>query len=453
MQINSIGKKEEKKSNAKKYVLISLIICIVLLFLVLILVVLFNADRPRGLSLVVNGQTKEYSQDTFVFEENNIYISLKDVSKLIGYRYEVGGYKQYTEDKTKCYLESDDEIVTYELGEDIMYKSMNNEKMQYSEFKMSKPLKSYKDKLYICEDGLEVGCNLNFTYNQTTNQITIDTLPTLYKKYSDKAKSKEYTNVEALSEDFENQKAILYGMLIVKSIIKEQEKYGVISLNGEDTYLGIKYDKIQFLENSQEFLVKGENKYGIMTKSGEQKIPLEYDKIKILDSIEKLYYVENNGKIGVLDKDGKVLGNSLYADYDEIGLDATIFTNDNIKNSMLLYGNCIPVRKGNKWGFFNVSGDLISKFNWDSLGYIDKENNKNLLLVEYISGIVVSKDGAYGIIDYKGKLLVACIFDKIYTETEEGKSKFYIRLGETEFELDKYLETQGINVDKLKKNN
>ena len=442
MQISSLNANAQKKSNAKKYVLIGLIISVVLLLLLLVLLVLYSNMIPQKMILTIDGQSQNYTEDMFVFEDNNIYISLKDIANLIGYRYYDGGYKQFTQDKTSCYLESDDEVVVYQLDSDKINKTLNSTDVQYSEFTISKPVRQINNKLYVIAADLELGCNVSIAYNQSTNQMTINTLSSLYNFYNEKAMNNAYLNVDGLDDTFVNKKTIRYGMLVVKSTIREIEKYGVISLDGQKTYLDIKYDEISFIENLQCFLVKGDNKYGLMYKDGTQIIKLEYDQINLFDSMNNLFYVEKNDKKGILDENGEALGN-MFVEYDEIGINKSLFSSNNIENPMLLYNKCIPVKKDDKWGIFNIEGELISNFTWDSLGYVDPKNSKNnILLAENVEGIIVCKDEKYGVINSEGKLLVPCIYDKVYAEIIEGKYRYYIQIGDESIEINDYINNE-----------
>ena len=42
----------------------------------------------------------------------------------------------------------------------------------------------------------------------------------------------------------------------------------------------------------------------------------------------------------------------IHLDYDEIGIDITKFSDNDIKNKYILADNLIPVRKDEYWGFF-----------------------------------------------------------------------------------------------------
>ena len=454
MQINSLNSNNrQNNSNAKKYILIGIIISVALLVILLVITVLYSGMKPKQLQLIVNGNSIDFANDTFFMENGKIYVSLRDIANLIDYKYYEGGYKEFTQDKSKCYLQSEDEVVVYELDNNKIYKTLNDKDILYSEFDIAEPVRKNNDKLYCLASDLMIGCNLSITYNTKTNQIDISTLQNLYTQYNDKAKENSYTNVKELDDSFNNKKAILYGMMVVSDTSKEDNntkenaKYGVISLDGTKTYLDIKYDKIDFVEVLQQFIVKGDNKYGVIANNGTQKIKLEYDEIKLFSGINKLYYAEKNNKKGILDEFGDALGGNLYVEFDELGIDASLFPNDDIENSMLLYDICIPAKREDKWGLFNIEGELISEFEWDGFGFIDNKddrnnsnNRKNILLVPSMEGIVVCKDGKYGIINLEGKMLAVCEFDRIYSETIGGKDKYYLQYGDTVIDIENYQE-------------
>lgn len=445
---SNFNSKNNDKADLKKYLIIGMIACAVLIVFILVFIGIYSKNRPKILTLTIDGAQVQIPNGMFKFEGENVYISLEDIGKgdmarLVGYRYVKGGYKQFANDDNICYLEGDNEIATYKLNSDLLYKTLNNGIIEYSEYSMSAPVKRIDDKLYVISDGLATGCNFKFYYNPQTQQIVINTLPYYFKTYKDKATT-EY-KYEGVDEEFVNQKAVLYGMMVVK----ENGQFGVITLENK-TCVSARYDKIEFVETVSEFFVTASRKMGVITDDGKIKITPYYDKIKLLDNNAKLYYVENNGRKGVLNRSGAILG-KLYTEYDQIGINATLFPTNDIKNEMLLYDNCIPVRLANKWGIFNIEGEEIVGFNWDGLGCAlntskDKISN-NILLVPSIEGIVVCNNNKYGIINSTGKLLVPCVFDRIYSETTGGQEVYYVRFENQTITLDEYLKDKGIISD------
>ena len=81
MQISSLNSNNrQNNSNAKKYILIGLIISVVLLLIVLVISVLYSSMKPKNLQLVVNGNSMNFAKDTFFMENDKIYVSLKDIA-------------------------------------------------------------------------------------------------------------------------------------------------------------------------------------------------------------------------------------------------------------------------------------------------------------------------------------------------------------------------------------
>lgn len=435
MQIDNLKKDVQKNSNLKKYILIGLILAVTLLIILLVVVVLYSSMKPKPLTVFIDGSAANYTQDTFIFNEDKVYVSLKDIAGLIGYRYYDGGYKEFTQDKSKCYLESADEIVVYELGQNKIYKTLNNGTIEYSEFEISEPVMTVEggNKLYIIATALRLGCNLNFEYNAQQNQIVINTLSNLYETYNKNANDNKYNNANAVDNDFNNKKLILRGALIVKDT--SREKYGIISLDGTQTFLDIKYDEIKFIENFNQLIVKGENKYGIVSIADIQNVKLPYDKLTILDNTNKLYYVEDSGKKGIITLDGNPLG-ELAIEYDEIGIDTKLTQAQKLVDSIIIYDKCILAKKDNVWKIYDLEGEAVSLYEWEEIGYIEDDSNNNIVLLPDIEGIVVSNGEKYGIINAEGRLLVDCIYDKIYSETLNGEAQYYLVEGEDIRELE-----------------
>ena len=132
------------------------------------------------------------------------------------------------------------------------------------------------------------------SYDTTKNQIVIQTLPYLVKLYSDNISKYNYSK---LSDDFHNQKALTYGLIVAN---KENGKFGVIDSKGNEL-INPRYNKIEFVESAKEFIVtNSSDKVGILLDSGKTKISVTYSDIKIIDSSRGLYLVNSNNKYGII---------------------------------------------------------------------------------------------------------------------------------------------------------
>lgn len=453
-----IGTNQEEKNRKTKKIMIWITAAIITLLVVsIILYVTIYYLKDQQFKFYVDGQSTSSSSDLFVYEGNTVYVSIKDIAPIVGYNYYNGGYKQYTEDNTKCYLESENEVCTLEKDSTTIYKTPP-EKLDYVYYTIENPVKRINNKLYISSEGLAIACNLKFYYEPEQNQITIYTLPYYAKYYT-----KNYPT-SAVSKGFENQKALLYGLMVVQNVENTKQnnsdiRYGVydISKGNIEEVVGTKYTAIEFIEGTQEFIVQTtEGKVGIITSDGETKVQPKYDSLKQIDKDLNLYMATNDNKKGVIEKNGKIL---IYLEYDEIGVDTTKFQGNDIKNSYVLFNNMIPVKQNGKWGMYDVKGNLILPIEYDGIGCVARDKTlNNILAIPDIKAIVVSKTYAtgektkttlYGIVNSKGKELVPAALETVYSITSNGREEYTMIYNGTSYNVieyvNKYFDLQALN--------
>ncbi len=434
-----INENIQPTQNRHNKILIALVASIILFVIILLVLVLITTMQPKTLKVYIDEALTDVQEDTFIIKNSKVYVSIKDIAPLVGYTYYNGGYNSFSEDIDKCYIESKNEISTFQFNSNSVYKTLVGGTVDYYTYLIDEPVQRINNKLYVTQDAIKVGANIQFVYNAEKNSITILTVEKLTELYKDYVmKNFGYTGI---STNFINKKAILYDMVV----IEKNGKYGVIDTKN-NTLIGTKYENIEFIENTEEFLVTSGGKIGLITKDGVTNIPLEYQEVKLLDKDARLYYVKKTDKFkGVTNKKGNMV---LYVEYDEIGIKASLFPTDDIKNPMLLYNNCIPVKQGDYWGLFDKEGTQIQGFNWESFGYVanttkDKMVN-NLLLIPSIEGIIVCKDGKYGIVNSLGNLLTPCNFDRIYSITSENRETIYLEYQGKTVTLESYMKANGI---------
>lgn len=451
---------EEKQRKSKKAMAIIIALIVFLLIVSIALFVSIYYLKEAQFKFNIDGKaisTKTMQTDLFLYEGDNVYISLPDIAELIGYKYYNGGYKQYTEDKNQCYLEGTNEVVTFENGETKIYKTPVDD-LDYTYFTIDEPIrKSTNGKLYISTKGLNLACNLQFVYSKEENEITIYTLPYLTNYYVSKYKD------AAIAQNFNNQKALLYGLLVVqnvdntdKSASNRNIKYGIHNLQDKEI-VGMKYTDIEFNEGSEEFIVKTEeNKVGIITSKGDTKVSPQYDALKQIDKDLNLYMATSNNKKGVIEKNGKIL---IYLEYDEIGIDSTQFPTNDIKNKYILFNNAIPVKQNGLWGLFNIKGEKILPVEYYTLGCISgngssSKNANNILIIPDVKGIVVCKQydinngklQYYGVVNYKGQEMVPLRLDSVYSVVSDGQEQYTMIIDGKSYDLIQHIE-QWVNPD------
>ena len=466
-----IGNEESKFNKEKSMKMIKIIVAILVLLFLLVMGIAFAIyyTKSKEFKVIIDGsKNNKIASDAFVIDGGKVYVSIKDVAEYFGdYKYNNGGYKEYSEDKTSCYLQNDYETVTYSLNSTTIYKTILTENsstsntnssststtkttasdINYEYFTIDEPVKMINNKLYTTEEGISVGCNVYINYDKTKNSMQIYTLSKLTSLYTNRIPEAAIADDKAL---FSNKKALLYDLVVVKD---EKGKYGVNNTNNEEI-IGKKYTYIKFIESAQEFIVKtDEGKMGIISKDGTTKIKPDYDEIKQIDKDKGLYLVSNNSKYGVINKNGKLV---IYLEYTKIGVDPTQFTSDNIKNSYILYDNCIPVEKGEKWGLMDKNGNTLIEPQYDSLGcVVGTSTNKtanNILLIPEYEGIIVCKDKLYGVINSSGKELIPPATTNIYSITSSGMNSYYLTYNKETMDVIDYLENT-LGLKPVKDNN
>ncbi len=429
-----------KKVTKVKVWFIVVIVLIILLIIAAVAIWIYSQNLAKNrFKFYVDGKLQsEYEEDMFFVEGDKVYISIKRIASFLGYTAYNGGYEQYTEDRTKCNVTNSKEAVSFEANSNKIYKynvlDANNSESQM--FTIDEPIRASGSDLYISSEGLSRAFNIMISRDASNNTVTMFTLNYLADYYSKQVQNSAITSdTSSFSESvtFNNQKAVLYDMMIVKDATTNQ--YGVVSISDPtNQIIGARYSSIEFMEGSNDFIVKTrDSKVGIIGSDGVTKVKLEYDDIKEIDKNLGLYLVTSNNKQGVVNKNGKII---VYQEYDQIGLSNTI-DDENVTNRYILYDNCIPVKRNNLWGLIDINGNLILPIEYDGLGCSADTSTdtraSDVLIIPEIDGIVVEKDEMngnsrvrkYGIINSDGTLFINIVLDSIYSLTSQGNVTYY----------------------------
>ena len=264
------GNRNMKSSNEekiKKTLKTTIVILSVISILIIILIGLLYVQKKKALKIFIDGADNTKIMDSkIVFEGDKIYITIKTFAKQVGYEVFDGEYKQsYIEDKNKCYIKNKDEVRSYVLDSNQIYKKIitTNEVSNYEYFEIDEPVKKINGELYASINGISNGCNVAISYNKENNKIDIYTLSKLVTSYT--AQGTKFEKTSALvGEDvnYSNQKAILYGMMVVKN---DEKKFGVCDLKGQtimSQIIGFKTsDTIYDTQTASELKIEGEPIY------------------------------------------------------------------------------------------------------------------------------------------------------------------------------------------------
>lgn len=445
------NEKQAKVKDSKKMSKIILIIMAILVIAIIGIFVAIVYIQETTLKLYINGATNEKVKSIMVTDtDGTIYFPIRDFASYLGYESFSGEYTDKSEDASKCYIQNENEIANFALNSNKIYKlETSNNTANYEYFYAKKPVKAINGKLYASTDALEEAFNMSFSYDTEKQRIYIYTMPFLIESYATRVLDYGY---EKISEEFVNQKTVLNNMLVVT---KNNDKvYGVIDVKGNDI-IEPKYDYIEYLPNSGDFLVKSNNKVGIISAKRETKVQILYDSLELIDSDSGLYLAKRDNKYGVIDSKGNI---KIYIEYDQIGIDSTYFAQNDIKNKYLLTNGMIPARKDKMWGAFDKNGRTVLDFIYEGFGYIASNNKDaiNLLMIPDYEVMVARRDKKYTLVNSVGKEECMPVLDDVYMTINAGKKYYYMNFNNYEgVSVTDFLDQQGVkpNSNKTKTNN
>ena len=429
-------KKEKKKIKASTIILVFIILLVILCILAIVGIVYIKGTL---LSYSLDGRQTKALESLLIFEEDNkIYIPIRRMANYLKYEAYNGDYLTLSEDSTKCYIKNADELVSFTLDSNILTKVIGE---KVSQIKIGETIKDINGELCITAEGAQEAFNFKFNYDLNNNKIYIETLGYLYNGYYSTYQSIGYLPIEA--ETYENKLAILDDMLIVK---ESNNCYGVINIEGR-TILETKYNSIQYLRETSDFLVESNNKKGIISKDKTTKVDTIYDSIKQIKNKNDIFYVvEQEGLFGLLDVEGNTI---IYPEYNQIGMDVVAYEQNGITNGYVLYDKLIPVMRNKKWAMFDIEGNKKTDFLYDSFGCSKTQNESTrtygVLQVPDYNLIVVCQNSKYNFINLEGNLLFnGFVLDSTYITKTDGKDIYYITKGTVTKELIGFLEESGV---------
>lgn len=448
---NKFVENQRQTEKKKKVVLVSIVLCAIVVALLLIMIIYIQYQDSLKLKMYIDGTQVSISGDLFKEEGNTTYVNIKTLSEMLGYTYTKGEYKKYNEDIRSCYIKNNLEVIAMSADKETMVKyievvdgapeltaegpygmemRVESQNGESNTFVLDKTVKLIDEQLYLPFDNLTDVYNI-MVDTRTENRIKLYTLPTLFQSALKTAASLEYSTISGV---YENIRALPYGLIVVG----DNGIFGVIDTAGKEI-LSVKYENLEFLQNSKEFFMRAENTVGLLDKAGNTIIkPTDYEDISILDEIEQLYLVKKDKKYGVLNREGEVV---LHVDYDEIGFknidDFEVEDND---NRNLLFDKCIVVELDDAYGLYDTKGRELLKPVYEGFGCKANDTGEDSVLVVPksvgVEGLVISFNGLYALYDIeKEEIVLPAVYSKIYSVTKSGETNYFAEFGDEQLNL------------------
>lgn len=458
------NKEDEEKQKTKRIIAIIFAIMFVLAIIAVVLLVLISKGEKPKLSLNIDGNPMTSGQVFYEYDSNagTWFFSVKDLANVLNYTYNRGGIDVTDESESNC------TIVNPNKFEKVLFESNKQELVKYYTYPNALVSNQHFDIKYMIrydtvnkriladESAIERAFNCDVSYDENTLKLSIVTLDgTVIRAFSDMNKNAVTSAKDAFSDvvTFQNNKALLRNIVIVKD--PNTGLYGIEKYNAEtnsfDSIISTKYKYFQFIEGLNKFIAQGENdKYGILSETGEVDVDLSYTYLFCIDIRSGLYMAgTTSGKQCVVagassqtTHTGKII---VPADYDRIGISGNNFNDDRLEGEYILCGSLIPVQKNGKWGFYSIDGTRVVDPIYDGVGCPTPQggvtggraNIRGCVVIPEIRAIVIQENKTivegnntrvtayYGLINYKGELKVQTNATAIFSSTENGVRTYY----------------------------
>lgn len=411
-------KKEQKISKTPSIIGVS----IAILTAITVIVIWGILYLKQSITIIEIDEVRNAEIEKILYIESNengleLYMPIIKTANFLGHEGFVGDYKDKSEDKTKCHVTNKHETAMFSKDSNVLVKIINNRENEY--ITLDKPVFEKDGELYTTIDGIQKAFNVLFLHDKKIKNIKIYTMDYLVRNYANDLKIEKY------STQFIDQKAILEGMLIVE----ENEQFGVIDVESKNYVLESKYEEINYLPATKEFLIKSNGKYGVMTREQAIIIKPTYDQITEIDNKKGMYLVKQNNAYGIVNKEGKVI---IEPEYKEIGINISKYYQNGLENQYILLDEIIPIKNSqNLWALFNINGERVTDFIYTGIGceVLPVSNSYATVVIPSYKCIIVNKDKKYNLVTMEGEeLITGDILDAVYIKIDSttGENKFFM---------------------------
>lgn len=304
--------------------------------------------------------------------------------------------------------------------------------VKYEYFSLDNNVKYINDIIYASKDAIEIGFNVSISYDAKKNTIAIYTLDYLEAL----AKSKRNDIVSSTEYNYINKRLLKYGMSIVKD---SDGNLGVGSYTDEEklsSYVAsCKYSSIEFNEAAKTLAVvtSDDNQKCILhlnleNQEIEKNITSQYSDIKEIDNNFKYFLVKDNEKYGIINADGKII---IYPMFEEIGINENLYTN--ISNKYILNDRYIPIKQNGLWGLYDINGKKLIDPQYQDIGCTISQSGDSVVIIpeikENVDGIVFlynKEKSLYGLYNAQTGDKIAISLSEVFKKIEDENENYYI---------------------------
>lgn len=464
--IDENEEREEVENRKKMFIIIGATIAI-LIVIAIILLIYVNVKNNNTLKLKIDGKSATISDELFLMndkkdlyvENNQIYMSVKKLSTLLGVDFYNDEYKNKGEDTTKCYIKTYNEYTSFISNSSQIYKAIiveeipettqknnnttgnnvvTNKTTEYEYFTVENGVKYIDGEIYASQQALELGFNINLYYDSKSKTVNILTLDQLEVEASNKLKQ-----LAVVGDDcsYSNKKMLKYGLVLIQN---NDGDYGVANYynySEGDYVVSCKYSNIRFCESSNALIVteSRDNKQGILSlnlanQTANKKVESKYQMIKQISEENELYLVKENGKYGIISISGDSASVVLQSEYQAIGIEENLY--NDMSNKYIINNKYIPVKIDNCWGLVTLEGKIIIRPQYAGIGCNLGETGSGdgvIVLPDLVNGVdgVVfltdEENKLYSIINVQTGKQIGPLANEVYSKFENNQRVYYMK--------------------------
>ena len=161
----------DEQLKAKKMMKVVGVILVLLLILVIVLIALMYYIQSTQLKISLDGQANNALKDVLIIQDGKVYVPIRAFAQYVGYESANGDYKQYEEDTTKCYVENANEVASFSLDSNTIYKIVLDGNNDYEYYEIEEPVVMINNQLCTTIEGARIAFNLSMAYDTQNNQI------------------------------------------------------------------------------------------------------------------------------------------------------------------------------------------------------------------------------------------------------------------------------------------
>lgn len=160
-----------------------------------------------------------------------------------------------------------------------------------------------------------------------------------------------------------------------------------------------------------------DNKWGVINSLGEIVITPSYEEMIVIPNSEKpifiatydVNYTNNTYKTKAINEKNK----QLFTEYEQI----EVIQNYDEQNNIWYEKGCLKVKKDNKYGLIDLSGNILLDCNYDSIEPIISVNNS----------LITVKDGKAGLVSTTGSIIIENEYTEIVSLTKQYEDGYIVK--------------------------